>query len=109
GPDGQRVLAVTWGGYLKAWDLTSPHPVLQQTLELGGQPVGPLTDVAFSPDARFFAGASQQDNKIIQVWNIADGKIVHSLGGHAAVVTAVAFNSDGHQLATAVKTGEIRL
>jgi hypothetical protein len=66
-----------------------------------------VTSVAFSPDGRFVATASN-DTTII-IWNTASRTVRATLKGHTAPVEAVAFSPDGQTLASASWDQTIRL
>ncbi|HEX8072714.1 MAG TPA: carboxypeptidase regulatory-like domain-containing protein [Pyrinomonadaceae bacterium] len=53
--------------------------------------------VAFSPDGRLLASAS--DDQTIKVWRVADGALLRTLTGFADRVTALAFAHNGQTLA----------
>ena len=63
--------------------------------------------VAFSPDSRTVAGATT--DKLVKVWDVATGKDLNTLTGHAQRVTAVAFSPDGKLLASGSQDRTIRL
>jgi WD40 repeat protein len=54
--------------------------------------------VAFSPDGRRLASASQ--DQTVRVWDLGTGQAVLVLKGHTDTVWAVAFSADGERLAT---------
>jgi WD40 repeat protein/serine/threonine protein kinase len=55
--------------------------------------------VAFSSDGKRIAAGTQE--RSTRVWDVASGKEVFGLGGHARTVTTVAFSRDGRWLASA--------
>jgi CHAT domain/WD domain, G-beta repeat len=57
----------------------------------------PVNAVAFSPDARWLATAS--DDKTARIWEISSGEQLHSLT-HTGKVRSMAFGPDGSWLAT---------
>jgi WD40 repeat protein len=99
-PDGTR-LAVAGGpsgryGEIKIWDVTTAVPTLVSTIQ--GH-TDSILAVAFSPDGQTLASGSY--DKLIRVWNVADGKVTATLKEHSDAVYAVAFMPGGTQLLSA--------
>jgi eukaryotic-like serine/threonine-protein kinase len=69
-----------------------------EALTLEGH-AGPVYSVAFSPDSKRLASAS--DDQAVKIWDSATGKELCSLKGHAGPVYSVAFSPDGKRLASA--------
>jgi WD40 repeat protein len=63
--------------------------------------------VAFSPDSRSLASASE--DKTVRVWQLATGKEIQLLQGHEGAVLSIAFSPDARSLASASKDKTIRL
>jgi WD40 repeat protein len=57
-----------------------------------------VNSIAFSPDGRYLATASQDGTA--RVWDAAFGQLKFTLSGHLGAVTSVAFSPDGRVLAT---------
>jgi WD40 repeat protein len=67
-----------------------------------------VTSVAYSPDGKFFATASEDSE--VHVWDAATGALLHTYRGHSPIgLGAVAINSDGTVAASADWLGNIRL
>jgi hypothetical protein len=99
-PDGKR-LAVAGGpsgryGEIKIWDVTAAVPKLLSTIQ-GHR--DSILAIAFSPDGGTLASASY--DKLIKLWNVADGKVLATLKEHSDAVYAVAFLPGGTQLLSA--------
>jgi len=58
----------------------------------------PVNSVAFSPDGKIFASASD-DTKVI-LWDSATSQRLRTLSGHTGYVKSIDFNSDGTELAS---------
>jgi dipeptidyl aminopeptidase/acylaminoacyl peptidase len=58
----------------------------------------PVVDVAFSPDGKYIATASQDETA--RLWDAQDGKLLQTFQGHICGLTAVVFSPDGKRLLT---------
>src|SRR5262249_40400283 len=63
--------------------------------------------VAFSPDGKTFAVASQTG--IVRLWDLASGDLLASFRGHTSSVLCLAFSPDGKTLATGSEDRTARL
>ena len=78
------------GGYegrLIAWNIDSEAPMPLRTVEAHQ---GWIRDVAVSPDGKLLATCG--NDKLVKLWNAADGSLVRELPGHANHVYSVAFH-----------------
>ncbi|ARV62603.1 hypothetical protein BZZ01_31765 [Nostocales cyanobacterium HT-58-2] len=62
--------------------------------------------VAFSPDGKTIASASQ--DKTVRLWNV-QGQLLKTLNGHSDAVYGVAFSPDGKTIASASQDKTVRL
>jgi WD40 repeat protein/DNA-binding SARP family transcriptional activator len=102
-PDGAK-LATAGGSSVKVWDAATGDELV--SLPLAPQPLA--YTVAFSPDGNHLA-VGMQFGRGSGVWDVATGEKLFELAGHTASVAALAYSSDGRQIATGSIDGTIRL
>jgi len=104
-PDG-KLLATGVYGRVTVWDLAAGKPAKVLTNVLAA-----VNDVKFSPDGKLLAVAGGQPSARgdLRLFNTADWKLVHSLGGHLDTVSGVAFSPDSTKLASASFDKTVRL
>lgn len=66
-----------------------------------------VRDLAYSPDGTRLVSVS--DDRSVRVWNLADGKVLHTLTGHTDWIVGLAVRADGRYAATAGYDRTIRL
>jgi len=90
-------------GTLHIWDIARS----QIMLTLASSPLP--SDTASEPDSRSIASISispngrhvaSVSNQLIHIWDIDAGKLVRTLSGHRAAITAATFSADGTVLAS---------
>ena len=59
---------------------------------------GPVTSVAFSPDAQFVLTGSEDFTA--RIWNATTGEVIHQLNSHTDIVTSVAYSHNGEYAVT---------
>jgi len=107
-PDGHTLAAGSTDQVVRLYDLNSANGQEPAVLSSLTDHIGAITAVAFSPDGQTLASGS--DDNTIRLWNLTNPRhpvllavlIDHPTTATSAIaVTAVAFNPDGHLLATA--------
>lgn len=66
-----------------------------------------VRDLAYTPDGTRLVSVG--DDRVVRIWNLADGKVLHALTGHTDWITALAIRDDGRYAASAGYDQTIRL
>jgi WD40 repeat protein len=100
-PDGRQV-AVADGARIIVLDPGTARP-----LHVLSGHTGNVRSLAWSPDARCLASASE--DSLIKLWDAASGRELRTLVGYGAPARAVAWSPDGTRLATGGWDGVVKL
>jgi WD40 repeat protein/serine/threonine protein kinase len=93
-------VAPSGGPVIIVWDLVTGT-------ETSWNAESPVESAASSRDGRWLAAGCR--DRIIRVWEAANGKLVHQLRGHTGLIQGVAFSPDGHWLASASNDQTVRV
>ncbi len=100
-PDG-TILAAGSGIGIWLYDAATLNPIVL----LEGH-TRPVQGIAWSPDGRFLASASQDGN--VKIWDIENDRLSRTLEGHQDMVSTVAWSHDGSLLASAGFDNVVRI
>ncbi|GIV87757.1 MAG: serine/threonine protein kinase [Chloroflexus sp.] len=101
-PDGQ-LIAVAVGKVVQLRDAETL--ALQQSLNGHS---GDVSALVFSPDGTILASGAQ-DDPVVRVWNVRNGREVLQLQGHEDWIRSLAFSPDGRLLASGSADRTIRI
>jgi len=104
--DGQQLALGYVDGSMKVYGI-SPDGLHATELFTPRGHSGLIEDLAYSPDGKSFATAS--DDGTTTLWEAATGQELLTLSGHDGGVLAVAFSPDGTRLATGGVDGTVRI
>jgi WD40 repeat protein len=103
-PDGSRLASAGADGLAKVWDAATGA----ELLVLAGHTDG-LHSIAYSPDGRWIATSSDEEDTSVKVWDATTGDELYTLEGHPVRVWALAFSPDSSLLATGGYQGVVKL
>jgi WD40 repeat protein len=106
-PDGQRLASGSHDKTVKIWDSATDKKRFVLNVRA-------VTRVAFSPDGQRLASVSRNNtvvstNNTVKICDIATGKKLFDLNGHAGWVTSMAFSADGQRLASASSDQTVKI
>ncbi|MEU9507387.1 protein kinase [Micromonospora sp. NPDC048170] len=106
-PDGRYVLYAGLDGVLRIWDTPGRR---MRTLDEAA--TGRL--VSTSDDGRWalsvgWRGREQERERVVRLWDLADGQCRQELAPHESGVTSLCFSADGRYAATGCHGGTIRV
>lgn len=104
-PTGKQLVCAGTDGRVTSWSLEAPLP---RALEPGGEL--PPRIAAVSPDGKLLATAGISAGRpAILVRDVAAGKIVQTLLGHEATITALAFGPGGARIVSGSQDKTVRV
>ncbi|HEX3149588.1 MAG TPA: protein kinase [Gemmataceae bacterium] len=102
--DGSLLAAGCWPSQVRIWDVARREEVAI----FDGQK-DEIRDLAFSPDGRWLAVATDGGDKRVHIWDVTRKARVCTLDGHTHGCNAVAFSRDGTMLASGSYDATARL
>lgn len=94
-PNSESVLAGCGERTLRLWDPMAGKPTVSFAAKRQTR------GHAFSGDGRLLVTGSWGKDSFACVWDVASGRLLHTLGPHASAIWAIAFSRDGRHVATA--------
>ena len=94
-------------GTVRLWDIAGGTVVKQFALAEEGAKMGPLYTVAFSPDAQLVAAAGA--DRLIHIWNVANGQLTRTVEGHTDEIYRVQFNAQSTRIMSVGHSGALSI
>jgi WD40 repeat protein len=112
--DGSQLVSGDWGtqpangeawrdGCLTIWESATGRLVRSWIAHPGA-----VQSVAFDPRGRYLASAGRSQDQSVRVWDVASGRLLHTLQGPRAL-TCVTFSPDGKRLVAVGYEGMVHL
>jgi WD40 repeat protein/tetratricopeptide (TPR) repeat protein len=107
--EGILIYAISWeAGNVISFDPVGGGLKVEHALPMTNALSWPRGDIVISRDCRRLAAPTRRDSTVVAVWDMSSGRVVATLPGSDGPVTAVAFDPQGHFLATAAWRGSMR-
>jgi WD40 repeat protein/serine/threonine protein kinase len=96
---GRLVRTATVGGSLQTWDTQTGVLLDEFAVGTNREELSPGVPACFSAGGKSYAARSQQDTRVVKIWDPASGREVHTFPPIGLPVVCVRFGSDGKLLA----------
>lgn len=91
--DGKRLAVGTKDGEVRALRVGNKASDEKPAVDPAEKHTGPVTALAFDPEGKYLLSGG--DDRTVRLWDLATGKELAALAGHARPVTLVGFLADG--------------
>ncbi|MCX7143624.1 MAG: caspase family protein [Proteobacteria bacterium] len=111
-PDGKTLVAGSLDDTIKLWEVATGREM--RTIGGPGERNGVMS-VAFSPDGKTVVSGSGEISleksvvNTLKLWDVATGRKLRTLAGHADSVTSVAFSPDGKTIISGSKDNTLKV
>src|SRR5262249_38332624 len=107
-PDGRLIVSGAWDNTVRLWDAVPGEPVAKFDGPSSAAEYNPLVGLALSPRGDLVAAGGHGTGEIY-IWQMATGRQLAVLRGHAGQVHRLAFSPDGRRLASVGGDRTVRL
>jgi WD40 repeat protein len=103
--NGKYIIGLGSDNLLKIWDIEKGVNVIELENKIFGS-TGNTNGIAFSTDNKFLA---INKNRIVEIWDLAEKKLLKTLDGHSNRVNTINFSNDGKYLLCGEENGKVRI